>query len=1393
MGTVDVVAAVLAAASGLVAAARLAIRGRAPVTAVAILGVAASAVFVALGTMRKVGSEVVVVMDRLPPGELKPDLGPLLSQIDASGARRVGVIGIDPEASEPTAFEWAPVGDPAAARSRAGRARTPDEAITAALASPTDRGWYHAVLSAVGGSDRRVVIAVSDPDRWVNWLPVHVEQRLADARKSGALVDRVSLLPSRETIQLDVQAPLGLPLGRSLTEYTVPVVVTAKAPAPLGTPGQVFDVHVEANLDRADPSNANSPTVATASFDATATVRATGDLSVWIPTQKFSTPSGASPQFDADGFVRCGVRLEIKGSGPTPLIGTGASYLPLRRSEVVIACGSGDGLERLLAAPPPGTPEAARIESLAKALTDSDRGRSAGRFTFLTPNQVLARLKNPTERLSVVVLHEMPSDFWKVETLDLLSGAVKNGLTLLVTPAPVPPADPNVAAKLRALLPAVGTPDPRTAPNVTAVTIDRTMMLTFVFDAASWGQILETPGKDGVRKPLPPALPLQVLAANKMLQHLSAMDVAHGTITPGANGSVGYTPTPGKKDRVTVRVCPRVATAHRLADRYVGSAIEFRLAAGFANLPKLLIPWADYGLVPPPPAAPYPLDDPGYTTNHAVVLFCGNIPQPELNALLPETISFTAGDMPPRVMKQTPPSVLAELMRRGATVAAVRIDTTPEYHTAWAKLPTQWPGPGPNLITKFTLAPDEYLETFLPVAVKKGCTPGQGGAGPLALPEAAVNRRLIRTDPAKPWFRVLTLTDVSVQADAEALGSELAATFKPLFASPRSGMSVAVTGWGRFVDERIGPGLPKAKLVAGAALDTAWPEAMRPPAARRARLMASPPEFPAEARGTFGFAVDTGPPQAQLGPLPALVGGVLGRGHLLVCSYSPFENDPAWADKGREHVICPIGGNPNFSADVLGPQRLLDLATFIASRLEKAPAGIAILRAVRHTDARGGMELTVAFAEEHSRRRSFWEPRVASVDGIRQKTLSVRDVDWPGRTATFVLSPEDAVALAGATGERIAPDFGDGVDLTCSFLLPKPPETAWRYTPSLGSCDVLAANTGGSVEASELKPLTRPVRPWAAIAVAFFAALAALARGSGRWRKWVFGLKAEGALPEVDTAALAEEYGRDHAPSRPTRYGTPDGRLPLGPGGRLDAVPVQHLVRWLIGIPGIPEVDHRLPHKAAQIVIVVSMGASARASGRGRPRVALMSVLSTLLAEIYWLRSASVRVIGTGLAGGPQSFGPATGREAGQGLDRAIQGWAERGTAPLEGPDRLDVLPGATVFWISDFVEENPDALMGWAEELADGGGRLAGVMAVSAGEFNRVGGLGVLSRPLGAIDRTESTRGDLRDGFEAEAAELRATFARRGIPLAIVAGELDGQALVEEFDRAGILLAPGE
>ena len=186
---------------------------------------------------------------------------------------------------------------------------------------------------------------------------------------------------------------------------------------------------------------------------------------------------------------------------------------------------------------------------------------------------------------------------------------------------------------------------------------------------------------------------------------------------------------------------------------------------------------------------------------------------------------------------------------------------------------------------------------------------------------------------------------------ARQVGAAVGATLQARLAPEAS--IVALHRRGRFVDERLGPFVAEAQ-------EPGWQTTP-------AGAFAAPLRFqvlsagPLAAQASWFSAIAA--PEVKAGspkPLPLAIGGVVGRGEVLVLGYSLFEGlsgsffpGAPWRGRGTQRVMMP-----GDAGDGWGPRRIVDAAAFQAA-LEQGPGEEPRIVNATVVDRSGRIELEV--------------------------------------------------------------------------------------------------------------------------------------------------------------------------------------------------------------------------------------------------------------------------------------------------------------------------------------------------------------------------------------------------------------------------------------------------
>jgi hypothetical protein len=1321
-----------------------------------LAGAAALCAWMVSGGTAAVGQRVAIVFTE--PG----DAGPLWQRLREAGMRQATFYRVDESSAgaEEGEVRWH-TEPPADAYVEARPAPTLDAAVEAALESLREPpgGWFDRLLFR----KRRLVVTVGDRGRWKRWSPVEVEKRLAQARAAGVVVDLVEAEPRPDTATIEVSSDLDLPAYKPLARMPRVLRAVVRGPALRSLAGQPAQASLEIKLN-GDAGLALLPAVPET------LVAEDGSVEFAVAMKEFGAETQLTPHFahfDALAELTIGAR-KIKAAGQ--------SWLPVRTTEVLVACGTGHpeaplrGGRWVAGGAQPVAP--AEVQARLAATLDSLRADTA-RYEFASVADVQRRLAEGAALPDILVLMELtPTDWARPGFAAGLLARLRGGVHLVVVDPPVLPADAALAKQLSQLLPATSAPGLAGEKDLPR-TIDRSAVLVFAFDHNSHWAAPDAP--------LPGGWDRQLAYARELLQNYKNAGLVTGTLEvvearPGdpASRVVRYRAAAPNKDRVLVCVAPKlsappgdVPAGSTFANNLIPSQIDLRLAALFPHLlgdEEL----AASGLKreDAPPALKRLLDArPSALPNVAVVVFAARAaPQAAagpLNGGGQIAYVLDHDESSRRELRQSPAGMVARLLARGIRVAPVLVSITePEgtpmtFEQGLNALPRRWPRQEPNLFTRFTLRPAAVAGAALTGPLLDAAMEGRPAferqrAGKGLLPSVGLEALGVASPASSPWTM-----------------------WKAIHTAPHERGHIAWPVLGRAVDERYalpgpawaGPRRSRELLLGAGFTD-------------RQRVVHAVCATPAEAL-----------PLAEK-PAPLLVGGRVGAGHVHVLAWSLLEMPP---NDGEWPVRDVVARGDGTEVDRLGPSRLIDIATFVG-RTRVTPEEQPSIRAIAAVDARGGLRLEADFLKAHLDKPSVLEPVLRS--GDRTATLSLAGFAAAGDSIIYVVGPRELGNLFGPEDQsaRIVVEFVPGRPGTV-FYARRPLSHSWSELDSLESAATLASLSGGSWLASG-EGFALPhigVRLWAVMALGMLTALAGLWRW--RWRR-ALGRRqqAEAAhLAELAAEGLADDLGARRAARTAARVSEREVVLTRSfqGDGDLEAILRNDMVLYGTGRSSPLRAAHRPVERASYTVIVMNLGRSMRLRLGGEPKCRLAGIVAALVGTAAGRSGSTVRLAVGGTAGGAWQDEAWTGPPGAGEVEALAAAGAGRRATPLGDLEALEVPRGANVFWISDLFEEREPALaerwVRWAAWVASEGGRLAALCIGSDAEATLVGWTGDALNG-GGLDRSALVAADLEAKLAEHAALAALLCEQAGAEFVRLHTLMSGAAIVEAFDECEML-----
>lgn len=210
--------------------------------------------------------------------------------------------------------------------------------------------------------------------------------------------------------------------------------------------------------------------------------------------------------------------------------------------------------------------------------------------------------------------------------------------------------------------------------------------------------------------------------------------------------------------------------------------------------------------------------------------------------------------------------------------------------------------------------------------------------------------------------------------------------------------------------------------------------------------------------------------------------------------------------------------------------------------------------------------------------------------------------------------------------------------------------------------------------------------------------------------------------PDAVVAAAGDWDGRTTTWPRTGAFG---GYRPIEPGDRAGAVLLGDLlVARMNGTKILPRVALRIEEAAPAVVVLVNLGASMRAGdsgGLGKAQFAGRVALH--VAASAWKIGGEAAILAAGVGGEAEIVAPS---RLGPGHDEVAQGLRARLAQPFihdTAPWPAELPECGALVYVSDFQHEDEKALHVWLTRLEGAGVRVGAVMVYSPHEFTMVEG----------------------------------------------------------------------
>lgn len=493
---------------------------------------------------------------------------------------------------------------------------------------------------------------------------------------------------------------------------------------------------------------------------------------------------------------------------------------------------------------------------------------------------------------------------------------------------------------------------------------------------------------------------------------------------------------------------------------------------------------------------------------------------------------------------------------------------------------------------------------------------------------------------------------------------------------------------------------------------------------------------------------------------PLALGAMVGRGHLLLMSYSPFE-DESDSEFWREGVST--------RTDVLGGMDLIeDLYKNTEGFIAEVHGKIVGVK----QQADGALWITVT--RDAVRSQGLRALKVATK---QIGTIDAPLVDFSDERGLFTYALPAVELEKLAECEPLRPiETDEAVVVACP---PVKVEGTSSRMAAVQALEQLARYSGGRLlraDAADIQPRVRTRAFGLGLLACVF-----LVAWSRRAIRRVRGRAAERRLrraeqivqrrydpPEAVVAAGGDWDGRATTWPRTGAFG---GYRPIEPGDRAGAAVLSDLlVRRLQGTQVLPRVALRIEEAAPTTAILLNLGASMRMPGSGeRSKGRCAGQIGMHIAASAWRIGGEVALSAVGIAGEteivpPQRLSPGH-EEAEQSLLSRLRQTPVRDATPW--PTELPEC-GAVVY-VSDFQHEDERALQAWLASLEGAGIRVGGVMIYSPDEFTMIEG-GRLAGSGVWVDRADWDPDDVFAAFCRRRDQIERIFEMTTGGLAVIA-----------------------
>lgn len=485
---------------------------------------------------------------------------------------------------------------------------------------------------------------------------------------------------------------------------------------------------------------------------------------------------------------------------------------------------------------------------------------------------------------------------------------------------------------------------------------------------------------------------------------------------------------------------------------------------------------------------------------------------------------------------------------------------------------------------------------------------------------------------------------------------------------------------------------------------------------------------------------------------PLAFGAMIGRGHLLLLGYSPFESGSNWKHAPVAH------------SEVLGGYRLIEN---LYSSTAAIPTGAA--RTVQSVALQPDGAVWVTMTGMMTTPASVIPDHLEFTPEDRELAIDAPLVDFDDARGLFTYALP-ARELSDPLRRPTCREYHHDLSARHDPVVACPPAATTRASGAMHAATLLrllAGYTGGNVlsEDPELAGTLR-TRPLGLAALSIILLLAWSRRAARR----LSGTLAQRRLrhlehvsrrrydpPDAVVAAAGDWDGRSSTWPRTGAFG---GYRPLEAGDRPSAIVLQDLVLPALGGPQLlPRVMQRIEEGAPGVLVLVNLGDSMRVPRRSsHDKASFAGQVAHHVAASAWKIRGEVEIHAVGITGETEIVASTRLSPGHDELGANIRACLAR--RPLAGrapwPDELPEC--GSVVYISDFQLEDMRAFQAWVSGLEGAGVRVGGVMVYSPLEFTMIEG-GRLAGSGVWADRTDWDPDDVFAAFSRRRDDLERIF----------------------------------